>query len=193
MKAFRLFSTLSVALALATACASPQGTTREEKRAAVRQMRADALAKLYSEVPSARSAVESSVGYAVFSSIGTKVFVVSSGRGYGIAVDRASGKETYMRMLELGGGVGFGLKDLRQVLVFKSRPAFDRFLRDGLELGGDADVSLKSGDKGGTVAASESVQSLATRDMQIFQITEAGASVAATLSAAKYYVDDELN
>ena len=98
-----------------------------------------------------------------------------------------------MRMLELGGGVGFGLKDLRQVLVFTSRPAFTRFLENGLELGGDADVSLKSGDTGGAVAASESVLSLTTGDMQIFQITEAGASVAATLSAAKYYVDGELN
>ena len=64
-------------LGLASACRAPAGDTRNEKRAAVRQMRDQALAKLYSEAPSARSVVEGSVGYAVFSSVSTKVFVVA--------------------------------------------------------------------------------------------------------------------
>lgn len=180
-------------LALASACVNPAGDTRDQKRAAVREMRTEALSQLYREVPSAKATIQGAVGYAVFSSISTKVFVVASGRGYGIARDNATGKETYMRMVELGGGVGFGLKDLRVVLAFKSKPAWKNFIENGIEIGGDAEVAAKSGEQGASVAASETVLSLVTNDVQVFQITQAGAAVAATVTAAKYYVDDELN
>lgn len=188
----RILTCGAVAL-LAAGCAGPAGDTREEKRAAVREMRDSALQKLYAEAPSARNAVDSSVGYAVFSSIGTKIFVVASGRGYGVAVDRGTGKETFMKMIELGGGVGMGIQDLRQILVFNSKSAWQDFLTRGIDIGGGADVALKSGESGGAVAMSENVLSVTTGDVRIFQLTEAGAAVAATVTAAKYSVDEELN
>ena len=64
---------------------------------------------------------------------------------------------------------------------------------EGLEVGGDADVSLKSGDRGAAVAVSENVTSLTTGDLRVFQITRAGASAAAVVTAAKYYRDEGLN
>jgi len=187
-----LFSSVCLIL-VATACAAPAGDTREQKRAAVRTMRTDALAQLYSEVPSARAVVDGAVGYAVFSSISTKVFVVASGRGYGIARNKATGADTYMRMMELGGGVGFGLKDIRTIMAFQTKAAWQNFVENGIELGGDADVALKSGEQGGSVNMTENVLSLTTGDVRVFQVTKAGAAAAATVTAAKYYVDDELN
>jgi lipid-binding SYLF domain-containing protein len=182
-----------LATVLLTSCRTPTGSTPEEKRAAVREMRDDALRSLYADAPGARAVVENSVGYAAFSNIGMKVFVIASGRGYGIAVDRSTGKETFMRMLELGGGVGFGIKDVRTVMAFQTRGAFDNFLEYGLDLGGDADVSLQSGDTGASINASENVLSVTTGDIRIFQITKAGAALAATVMAAKYYPDAEIN
>ena len=189
------FVLVSLALVLtATAgCRTPAGSTPDEKRAAVRQMRQETLQKLYSEAPGARPAVESAVGYAVFSSVSTKVFVVASGRGYGIARERATGKETYMDMLELGGGVGFGVQDLRQILVFESQMAWKNFIENGIEVGGDADVALKSGEDGAAIGASENVLSLTTGDVRIFQLTEAGAAAAATVTAVRYSPSTELN
>ncbi len=192
----RVIQTLALSLCVLffiSACVSPRGASRNDKRAAVREMRDEALAKLYAEVPSTRQIVEGAAGYAVFSSISSKIFVVASGAGYGIAVDPANGEETFMRMVELGGGVGFGLTDIRQVLAFRTRSAFQHFLEAGLEVGGDADVSLKSGDRGAAVAVSENVTSLTTGDVRVFQITRAGASAAAVVTAAKYYRDDRIN
>ena len=86
-----VFISLALVLAVAAGCRTPAGSTRDEKRAAVRQMRTETLQKLYKEAPGAKAAVESAVGYAVFSSVATKVFVVASGRGYGIARERSTG------------------------------------------------------------------------------------------------------
>ena len=79
------------------------------------------------------------------------------------------------------------------VIVFESKLAWDNFIENGLEIAGDADVALKSGDDGAAIAASENVLSVTTGDVRIFQLTEAGAAAAATVTAARYAVDEELN
>ncbi len=45
----------------------------------------------------------------------------SAGGGYGVVVDNSTGNRTYMKMALGGIGLGLGVKDCRQVLIFKSR------------------------------------------------------------------------
>jgi lipid-binding SYLF domain-containing protein len=182
-----------IAIGFGAGCKSgPKGNTKAQKQAAVRQMKDAALRDLYASEPGARAEMNQAVGYAVFDNTGTFLLMLASGRGYGIAVDRQSGKETFMKMFELGGGVGIGIKDFRQIMIFRDRAVFDRFIEYGWELGGDADLAATSGGKGGSAARSESTASLQNK-VDIYLINKAGAAIQAVATATKYYKDDELN
>ena len=177
-------------VALVTAgCVTPKGETAQDKRGYVRTMRHETLTRLYSEKPETRASLRSAEGYAVFSNVNVKIFALGSGQGYGVAVDNRTGKETFMRMAELGVGLGLGAKDIRTVFVFHSRPAFDRFVKHGWSFGGEAAASAKAGDQGvaseGEVALDEGVS--------VYQLTESGLMASAMLSGTKYWSDSELN
>src|SRR5678815_1048407 len=79
--------------ALAAGTASALGApafaapSKDEKRAEVRKMAQETLGKLYSVQPSAKKAIESSAGYAVFSNFGMKILVAGGGSGDGVAVN----------------------------------------------------------------------------------------------------------
>ena len=64
-----------------SACLSPEGETPSEQRADVLEMRDQTLADLYEEDAEARSAVRESAGYAVFSNISSKIFILSTAAG----------------------------------------------------------------------------------------------------------------
>ena len=73
-----LISTLLICLPL-LATASP-----EEERKEIQEMHQQVLTKLYKEKSGSKSEVEKSKGYAVFSSLGINLFVVSTARGGGL-------------------------------------------------------------------------------------------------------------
>src|SRR5262245_44496141 len=119
----RISLTLAVAaLALPTVAGvfGPKGDSIEEKRAAVRKQRDEILAKLYAERPEAKDKIKNAVGYGTFNNKNMNLFLLSTGHGYGVVVDGKTGKEAFMAMGALGGGVGLGYKDLSVVFVFKN-------------------------------------------------------------------------
>ncbi len=54
--------------------------------------------------PESKAKVESAAGCGVFANVGSRVLLPATVHGYGI------GRGTYMRMVELGGGLGLGVK-----------------------------------------------------------------------------------
>jgi lipid-binding SYLF domain-containing protein len=58
-------------------------------------------------------------------------------------VDKA-GKETFMAMGSLGGGVGLGAKDLSVVFIFKNADVMKKFIESGWQFGGEADATAKA-------------------------------------------------
>lgn len=161
----------------------------EEQRQQLEEARGTALAKLYAEKPSAKAEVQGAVGYAVFSSVGVNVFVVATERGGGILKDNATGEETYMKMFSAGGGVGMGVKDFDAVFIFHTEEAMQQFQQEGWDFSGKADASAESEDKGmGTEAAVTAVPGTT-----IYQLTDAGLALQATLQGTKFWADDELN
>jgi len=87
----------------------------DTERAEIRQMSEKVLAKLYSVEPGAKKVIDGSAGYAVFSSVGTKILAVGGGTGKGLAVNRKTKQETFMKMVELQTGLGFGVKKFQLV------------------------------------------------------------------------------
>lgn len=179
---------LALVLLLA-GCAAPKGESVQAKRDYVQQMKNETLSRLYKEAPEARQKVASAPGYAVFSSINTNLLLLSSSSGFGVCVDRAAGRNIYMKMRQVGVGPGFGVKDYRVVFIFRNREVLQKFVEKGWEFGGHADVAAKSGEKGGAVGGQASFE----RDMEIYTLTEAGVALQATVAGTKYWLDKELN
>ena len=168
---------------LATA-ASP-----EEKRKEVREMRSETLAKLYKVHPQAKGDIKKAVGYAVFSNIGVNLIFLSAAGGSGVAHDNRTGKDIYMKMVSGGVGFGLGVKDFRGVFVFSSTKSLKQFIESGWAADAQADAAAKSGEKGAAVAGAITV----APGVDLYQITETGLALQATIQGTKYYKDDELN
>jgi len=161
----------------------------DKQRDELQKARDAALDKLYEEKPATRSELKSSRGYAVFSNIGINLFVVSTERGGGVLHDNRNGKETYMKMFSAGGGLGMGIKDFSLIFVFHTVEAMEEFKNSGWDFSGQADASAESGDKGTGKETAATVMPGTT----IYQLTEAGLALQATLKGTKFWVDEDLN
>lgn len=174
---------------LLAGCMSPQGDSSAAKHQEANRMRSETLTRLYQEEPSAREAIGGAEGYAVFSNVGVNLILLSAGNGWGVARDSRSGKDVYMKMVSAGLGLGLGVKDFRGVFVFTSREAFDNFVNHGWDASAQADAAAKSGEKGGAFAGAVDV----APGIKLYQITEHGLALQATIQGTKYWKDDELN
>jgi len=165
----------------------------DEQRQEVMTMRDETLARLYEENSDAKEMIDNAIGYAVFSNTGINILVVSTANGSGVAHDNESNDDTYMKMFSAGGGLGMGIKKFSAVFIFHSRDAFDQFIETGWNFTGqvdaaattDAEEGEEAGSMEGTVGLNESVT--------VFQMTEKGLALQATLQGTKYWKDDELN
>jgi len=179
-----------VALTLLTACAlSVAASSKEEKQAEARKKPNETLERLYKAQPSARAAVKSAAGYAVFTSKSMKILLGGGGRGEGIAVDNANYKVTYMKMSEFQAGLGMGIKKFSVVFVFEKKSALDSFVNSGWQFGGQTTAAAKSGDGGGSLQGATSV----SPGVWMYQMTEKGLALELTGKGTKYSKDDDLN
>ena len=185
-----IFAVLAFSIMLVSSgCTSAQGNTAGEKKVYITGLHDDVIGDMVERHPEVKRKIKKSPGYGVFSNVNINVILVSAGNGYGVVVDNSTGKRTYMKMALGGVGLGLGVKDFRQLIIFKTEKALDSFIYKGWEFGGHADAAAKAGDKGGAVGGSGDI----TSGMEIYQVTEAGLALQATVSAAKYWKDDELN
>jgi len=193
MKKAILLTTVVAALAIPAAAGlfSAKGDSAEEKRDAVRKQRDEILAKLYATNPEAKDKIQNAVGYGAFNNKNMNLFLLSSGSGYGMVVDKG-GKETFMAMGSLGGGIGLGAKDLSVVFIFKNADVMKKFIESGWQFGGEADATAKSGDKG-TAASKEAGADTGGNLFEIYQMTDSGVALQATVAGTKYWKDKDLN
>jgi lipid-binding SYLF domain-containing protein len=190
MKARRFLIASLVCLIALGAIAADDEQKKEEERTEIRQMAQDTLTRLYKAEPSAQAAIHKAYGYAVFSNTGIKILVGGSGRGEGIAVTNKTKAETFMKMLQIQAGLGFGVKKFRVVFVFDNQKAFNGFVNSGWEFGGQADAAAKtSPEKGGSMQGAASVSD----GVWMYQLTDKGIAIEITATGTKYRKDDDLN
>jgi lipid-binding SYLF domain-containing protein len=176
-----------------------KGDTPAEKRTTIQDMTKQTLSDLYKEKPAVKVRLEQAAGYAVFSSLNVKIFMLGSGQGYGMAVDNVTSKVVYMKMVELGGGVGLGVSDFRAVMIFHDKEAFTKFVETGIEFSGKASAEAQSGDTGMATRQEAKLAAAGTEDVQfvqgveIYQLTKNGVMGQAMVYGTKYYKDKELN
>jgi lipid-binding SYLF domain-containing protein len=161
----------------------------DKERKELQEARQKALDRLYEEKPATRQDVKEAKGYAVFSSFGMNLFLISTERGNGILKDNRNGKDIYMKMFSGGGGIGMGVKDFNAVFIFHTVKAMEDFRAGGWDFAGKADAGAESGDKGMGAEAAATVIAGTT----IYQLTDAGVALQATLQGTKFWEDEDLN
>lgn len=179
-----------LAVLLLVGCAA-KGDTPAEQRNSILQMRQQALSTLYGQDPNIRQEVTRSRGYAVFTNVNNNLLLLSAGSGYGVLRDNRTGRDTYMKMATAGMGIGMGIKKFQALIIFNDVAALDRFITTGFDASAQADLAAKSADDGKVV-----VSEAANADFQkvkMYQLTEQGVAVQATMQGYKYWPDDELN
>jgi lipid-binding SYLF domain-containing protein len=167
----------------------PKSGSKEEQRAEVRKMARETLARLYQVRPAARGAISAAAGWAAFSNFGMKILVAGGGSGEGLAVNRRTGRETFMKMVEIQAGLGMGVKQFRLVWVFERQTDLDRFINSGWELGGQATAAAQVGEQGGAFAGALSV----SPGVWLYQLTDTGLALELTAKGTKYFKDKNLN
>ena len=176
---------LAWVFSLSAVAASSGDIEREQAQ----KMRTEVLERLYREQPGTRTDIQNAAGYAVFSSGGVHIVFLSGAGGTGIAHDNRSGKDTYMNMAAAGVGLGLGIKDFRAVFVFHTPAAYKNFIEKGWDFSGQADAAAKSTGRGneGSVAAT------AIPNVTVYQLTETGVALQASLQGTKYWTNNKLN
>jgi lipid-binding SYLF domain-containing protein len=163
--------------------------SKEDRQAEVRKTAQQTLERLYQLQPSAKPAIEKAAGYAVFSNFGMKLLVTGGGTGQGIAVERTSKREVFMKMVEVQAGLGFGVKKFQLVWIFETQKAFDNFVISGWEIGAQTTATAKRGDQGAWAAGALSV----SPGVWLYQLAGDGLAVELTAKGTKYFRDDTLN
>ena len=187
--AFVLCAALGLAGYGGDAAAAMSAKEKDKARADVRKASGSTLNALYKAVPSSRKVVEGSAGYATFSNFGMKILVAGSGSGKGVAVNKKSGGETFMKMIEVQAGLGFGVKKFRVVWVFASESALHQFVNSGWDTSAQSTAGAKAGGKGDAYQGAISV----SPGVWLYQLTDTGVALELTAKGTKYYKDDELN
>lgn len=173
--------------------AIPAGVPNESRiiqaRQQVREVALDALASLYEYNPGARRGVERAAGYAVFSTFGVKLFFAGGTTGKGMVVNNRTGRQTFMKMVQVQGGLGFGLNQNRLIFVFTNESALRGFIDQGWEFGGQGNLSAMAGGKGAMFSGAAAV----SPGVYLYQLTQTGLAATLTVSGTKYFKDVELN
>jgi len=166
----RLITLVLLLLLLFLASCTSTGMTRgipSEHSQAIQDMRQKVLTQLYSVKPDTRAQIASASGYAVFSNANINLILASFGGGIGVV--RSNGSDTYMRMGEVGIGIGAGVKDFRAIFVFHNNDALERFMGVDISVGGQADVAAQAVDLGGSVSGEAILD-----NVTVYQLTQRG-------------------
>ncbi len=193
-----LFASVAVALAVVPGSIGAQETRTETgkseedwkalkleaKRGQIDATAGAALDKLLKENPKAKELYEKAYGWAAFDNLKLGFFF-SGGGGKGVAVEKKSGKRTYMSMGSAGFGLAFGGKKYDVVFLFQDSQTFDSFVNKGWEATGSASATAGKEQVGG--------QTGFVNGMAVYQISSTGLMANVDLSGTKYFKDSDLN
>lgn len=155
-----------------------------ERRREIDTRAQQTLEKLLDTQQAVKALYDRAAGYAVFTA--TKAgFIVTGGGGTGVAVDKASGRRTYMRMGTGGIGLGIGAQRYDLVILFETPAHVDRFIRGGWDASTTAQAAAGSD---GVTVTSSFIDGVA-----FYQITDRGLMAQADISGTRFWTVNELN
>jgi lipid-binding SYLF domain-containing protein len=155
-----------------------------EKRAKIDEVADEALEALFEKSDNAKKLYDQAYGYAVFDNLKI-AFGISGGGGTGVAVNKASGQRTYMKMGTGGIGLGLGGQKYQVVFFFEKEGGFTSFVEKGWKA--EAGARAAAGTEGA------SADTTFHDGMAIYQMTDKGLMANADISGTKYWKYKKLN
>lgn len=179
-----LAALIVAAIAFPAAAAFAGEDKNAEKRAEIDKVAQMALEDVLEKSEDAPGLFEKAYGYAVFDNMRI-TFIVTGGGGSGVAVNKATGERTYMKMGTGGLSLGIGAQKYQVIMFFEDEKTFTRFIEQGWKAESGANAAA------GTAGANVGTNFI--DGIAVFQITEAGLMASADISGTKYSVDKKLN
>ncbi|HSI37039.1 MAG: YSC84-related protein [Phycisphaerae bacterium] len=166
-----------------------EGSSPDQQRDTIQAEAKKTLEDLYAAKPETREKVAKAVGYGYFSNMNVNLLVMSTENGYGMVRNNQTGKDTYMKMGGAGVGLGAGVKDYRAIFIFTDPAVLAQFVEKGFDASGSADAAAKGGGEGGAASVGAKV----APGLEVYQFTQKGLALQATIQGTKYWKDDKLN
>ncbi len=183
-----ILAVLVLCLMTATAFAANPDKVQKE-RTKIDELSVRALQNLYAKVPSAERVIENSYAYATLSNTGMKLGLFGDAHGRGLAVNNETGERLYMRMKEMGIGLGLGVKEYDLIFVIGTEEAWNSFISGEVKFASSAEASASDGEAGGAVEGA----SIAAKGIWVYQMTKKGLALDASIKGTKIYPDKKLN
>lgn len=163
---------------------SDDEVSRAKQRQTIDNNAKKALSRLFKESKEAKELYDKGAGYAVFDSR-EFAFLIKTGFGSGVAVNKINNSRTYMKMASGGANIGGGIKYLQVIFIFPTEIALHNFINDGWSA--DADASA--------VGGKDSAQTGITLadGTKIYQLVDTGIMLKASIGGTKYWKDTDLN
>jgi lipid-binding SYLF domain-containing protein len=156
----------------------------QEERDEINKVADEALAEVLKDAPKADDLFSSAAGWAVFDNMRV-TFIITGGGGHGVAVNKASGKRTFMKMGSGGLAFGIGAQKYQVIMFFDTEERLTNFIEKGWKA--ETGANAAAGTAGANVATAF-IDGIA-----VYQITEAGLMASADVSGTKYMLDKDLN
>lgn len=155
----------------------------DQRRAEIDSNAQATLDELFKQHPAARELYDQAAGYAAFTA--TKAgFIVSGGSGTGVAVDKSTGRRTYMRMGMGGIGLGIGAQRYSVIILFENAAYLAKFATGGWDSSATAEAA--AGQEG------IAVRSSFINGVAFYQITDKGLMAHADVTGTRFWVIDDL-
>ena len=142
------------------------------------------LSRLFKESSAAKKRYDSSAGYAVFDSR-EFAFLIKTGVGAGVAVNKSDQSRVYMKMASGGLNIGGGIKYIQVIFLFPDKKILNKFINDGW--GAEGDASAIGGSEGGHLGVT------LPDGTTIYELTDTGIMLKMSISGTKYWKDSDLN
>ena len=161
----------------------------EEQRKQIDELSENALKRLYEKYPNAPEVIEKTYAWATLSNTSTKILLIGSSHGRGVAVNNDTGERVYLKMNELSAGLGVGAKEYNLIFLISDKDAWDNFIIGKTRFGVSAEASADDGVNGGTVEGANYV----APGVWVYQMTTKGLALDVMLKGIKIKKDKKLN
>ncbi|MCR5758113.1 MAG: hypothetical protein K6F95_09425 [Selenomonas sp.] len=180
---------LALCLLTSAGVASAAKKTVEQERAEINQLSQKALSNLYQQKPKAKNIIQGCYAYATLSSSSVKLGLLGDARGRGLAINHHTGEKVYLRMKQMGLGLGLGATEYDLIFLIANEEAWKSFVIGKTRFLGNAAATAKDGVSGGSYDGADYV----ANGIWMYKITKKGLALEVSLNGTKIYADKKLN
>ncbi len=151
---FKLYSGLIILMLLLTSAnttAQDQDKIMDmEKREVIKSDAMDAKMAFIRANPQLESMLNDAVGYAIFPNVGKGAWILGGAAGNGVVYENGQ-VAGYAELRQIDIGFQFGGKAFRELIVFETQEALNKFKEGDFEFGGSASAVIWDEGKGGAI------------------------------------------